>query len=1595
MDEDRWIEEAIEEELNKISLSQTDIDELETELEEEDLCETEPVSEELPDSVVHCLEIVKNRVQSAEELILEDVEDNELYESFAVVPCSASDYYAKLASVYNEDVETLKKRILAEIEKEEEEEEESQPSSPLQSDVISTDQDPSIHTCTSSAESNRIGNGEVAITTEYSEEERYRQELQLWEEHLKEQEEKKMCELRAQKELRHKQKQEEEERRKLRQQQFEEEKRRLEQEKMQQQTELEDYMKKEQDAFQEEQKQHEELMLKLQLKIEEERRLFEEHVRREEKRVEELQNKAATKIQAKFREFMVRKKFTPILKERKEERLRQEELQRKMERERREKEARMKRKLEEQKQKEKEERKRQEEAERLEKEKQERRRIEYEKKKQEEKLRVEKEKQLKLEQEKQKEKERKQKEELERKAKEEEQKRIEEMKKEEEKEKYRLEEMEMNKQQKETVGIKMENSQTTNVTVKPDEANTEMVLSKMENDQNKCSSQKINKTDLEEHISDRSEDAPLNASESITIPNELSLDCQYTPKCANRDNQACITSTTEDKTERDHLGGLEFQSNNLLQDVNENLPTNVIPNLDSVVQAKTNALQNDELTKSPSSTDWLSHQLTLPAHIEEKRLTWIKTCIPWSKVSMENKRKKVPKRRRPHKSSASQLPPLSAQAILQTDFCSALDQVTTVTLQDLPGCSLSSLSQCPRLKSLTLRRCGLAALNGISNCQELKYIDVQENRIHMLNCRDLENLYVLLLSKNQLSSIHGLEGCINLRTLELSYNNVTRIGGLESLKNLQRLVMDHNQLITTKGLCETPTLMHLDCSFNHLSSIEGIENCGLLQTLMLQGNNLTELPCLVNHVLLRELHLDDNSISSLKTLTLCWLPLLELLSVSQSSLTQLAPLADVLSLEKLNISKNCLSETDSILSWLDGCERLKELSLDGNPVQQESNWKTCILSALPGLEVLNGERVSSTADSQTAGSCKPPPGSFLALCQAQHEDLELLRRRHDVELNSVQSSLSAIETQVCHFEELMKLSEEHRYAHEYGDMSIIDRDEPEAPRNLFKQTTSDSHHRNNLFITGAKENKQDPVNIPERLISPGHVNSTGLSSTVDQIEGNQRHRGQEASEHCNKNIGESEDNLFHQSNTESEHSKQHCKALEPISASTVGKHLQRSQQNSLENFAATVIQAHWRGYAIRRDIHLCASQHKVATLLQAAQRGLSEQQRSQDIHHESSGKSTGELRHSAATTIQAAWKGFLLRKKLACALAAVEKDEPEDDFEEVNLDDFTYDEASLEKEWLTLESARSTSAAVLASSQLPRSKHLSQVDVTDYNLARLPWQPQQAWQAHDNTPAVSPEHQSPSRRTQHSTRPHSRTQSRLSEMTLNTGHPFQSEKEEKISKEWGFMNMHTAQLMLKRAQKMTSKKAVAKKLLDPAVRLALFKNNKNKHPPVELPRKVQSERVSYFKAQEDFARQDSTPLEHLERRKQLTYQWLHTQVGEHETVSSNIVKSNRFLPELDPEVLNGGRVQLVASPVSRDVMDLDVVSVCSGSALTQASEKNNQNCRHSAGHARKELPVPVKANSAPSKKERLSFRDKPVQLSAGWGSGKKRGKHFK
>ncbi|XDV28949.1 hypothetical protein PO909_032140, partial [Leuciscus waleckii] len=334
----------------------------------------------------------------------------------------------------------------------------------------------------------------------------------------------------------------------------------------------------------------------------------------------------------------------------------------------------------------------------------------------------------------------------------------------------------------------------------------------------------------------------------------------------------------------------------------------VVPEMNTRGHQNTTAIELKD--HEPESQESVS--VCLPDSTEQKRLAWMMSCTPWSKLSLQNKRKvssaqQQSQKRGPRRKRVSSLPPLSVNTILKTGTWSSLKQVTTVMLEDLPGCCLSTLSECNNLQTLTLRRCGLTSLDGLNQCAQIRYIDVQENSITHVDCGGLVNLQVLLLGKNLLMNTHGFDGAENLQILQLSHNNISRISGLGPLKMLLRLSVDHNQLLSTRGLKEIYTLLHLDCSYNHLCHVEGLENCALLNTLDLRGNSLTELPVLQNHVLLRDLYLDDNLISSIVDLESYWLPLLQNLSVAQNSVTRLIPFLDLVSLRTLDASSNCLS----------------------------------------------------------------------------------------------------------------------------------------------------------------------------------------------------------------------------------------------------------------------------------------------------------------------------------------------------------------------------------------------------------------------------------------------------------------------------------------------------------------------------------------------------------------------------------------------------------------------------------------------------------------------------------------------------------------
>ncbi|XP_077195075.1 leucine-rich repeat- and IQ domain-containing protein 1 isoform X3 [Paroedura picta] len=1466
-DDNIRLEEEIDIELSKISISSLEFDDPDIGSSAEASSDSESISDELPESVLHYLNFVRARSQNAERLFQDLDNDDTLSDIYSVVRHSASDCLAELASEYNEDPEELKKRVLSEIEDEE-----------LQMKTVTQNADEANnngnHLSNETVDPGILtDNNGTAISFSFQEvEAKCKHEYEIWLEQQKEIEDGKMKKLKEEKEMEDMENEMEIDKRRKKQEELQAERMKLEMLHAQQQAILDEALKKEEETWKEQLIQHKKLIQNLHMQIEEEQTAFEEQKAKERRQVMEKQNMAAQKIQASFRAFRVYKSYAPVFQEWKAELKRKRDVQEKIEREQREKEERLRKLVLEKKQKE-EETKRQEEKEREEIAERLKRRRDYENKK--ELVRCQREEQL-LEQ------KRREKDSVHSLT--------------EWKMELRNTEKQIKMEEEQEIGKEKEDSKAEEIprTV------TENIDQDIEVEEKVKQTEKVKKEDKTSKM--ESEMAATNMEKYLEITkkeietgkvNEQEKDMAEERKQILQKQQIKLTQEIRLKGEKQgslwHENGEEKQTSGnmeLLNGINNNslvekgilhvencgsatadgpmgsntkildiktvVPREIVV-ADETIGAPSNHISMDgqlgsdyhgqtdkiyiseNIKREPAKKEiqcevvdlWPQGEILVKPFekpnifydsIEEKRLMWMKTCKSWSSIYKENKRKKIVERGKPRKCSASSLPPLNAALIIQAGPWNALQQVTTVTFEDLPGCSLSTLSQCSRLQFLSLRRCGLIALEGLSSCRDLKYIDVQENNIQTISCENLENLCILILNKNRISSIHGLYGCSNLWNLQLSYNKIIRIGGLESLKNLQQLVVNHNQLISTKGLSDAPTLIYIDCSFNHLTHIEGIENCGLLQILKLQGNNLNELPNLENHVLLRELYLEDNSISTFEKLSDYWLPLLQVLSFSQNSLTYLTPLFSYLSLEKLDVSNNCLLDLKSVIQCLSGCDNLRELSLCGNPLLQEENWRYSLLKMLPNLKMLNGENVNSDTDilGETIKK-KPDPESFLAFCQTQIKEINLVSE---------------------------------------------------------KATTW------------------------------------------------------------------------------------------PI-------------------LAATIIQSYWRGYKVREKINLYIKLHMAATVIQSSWR-------SYHIRKKIVGCKKGHHfmnKHQAATILQALWRGFHLRKKLASALAAVKTDEPEDDFREVNVDDFMFDNAVMQKEWPALDSTHFLSQTLLFSGQLPSPKYNEPVQHED-QLHRLKWPMQKSWQVMERPDSFLSEN------SQISTRSEKSTVSQFSNLKPPPKSLLRSEKEEQISAEWGFKDLATAQLILRRARKMKAKKSSAKKF-DPAVRLALFKNNENKHPPVKPPKKAQAGKMNCFEdKEEDFTYTDKL-AEKIERNKERTYQWLHTQVWDYEGPSPQNEKCKHFLPEIDPEVLKGGRVQLVTSPVRREDTDLELVSVTSGSTLTLNREKNNQPHRHSSGFPKKDAPAPEKSQSGPSRKERISFRDHPVQLSSGWGSGKKKAKPLK
>ncbi|XP_072171846.1 uncharacterized protein [Diadema setosum] len=1043
-----------------------------------------------------------------------------------------------------------------------------------------------------------------------------------------------------------------------------------------------------------------------------------------------------------------------------------------------------------------------------------------------------------------------------------------------------------------------------------------------------------------------------------------------------------------------------------------------------------------ESVQSDESQVQLEH-CPLEDSLEQRRLAWIQECIPLTKLVSKAKLDSTsskPRRTLRRPPSAKKLPALTDAQLTSASLPNTpLSEVTTVQLHDLPGCSLTSLAKCPRLRCLSLNNCGATALESLEGCSNILFIDVSDNKVESLSCRDKTALTCLNAARNVLASIQGLEGCNHLKKLDLSHNKITRLAGVETLLSLTHLDLSHNQLVNASGLPSLVHLRELNLSANHLSSVRGLDQCPLLQRVDLSSNSITEVPKLTNNVLLRFLSLASNSLSSAIPLGQMWLPLLQHLDLSQNGLSEIPPVKAFLLLGHLSLCNNFISDVECLVPRLAGCRHLKTLSIAGNAVTEEPHLRSSLLRTLPNLQRLDSDLVTSVAKGQETG---PKPSSFEVMCRSQVTAQDALLARHEAEISDVNrdeqgAALKLAEMRGRHLLELHTQAVDHRYMHEYGETSPVQSCSANIPEHSASQSQNSGPDKMAAVVASHEASLSHQESHRAESLSSTQKGSHRDMKTYDKSAEESRHRVtgiiKEASETVRSGdytgrSGDSTSRSRDQQNAGTLHGEegytvnsgsQRGEQHRIVDAQTVSKALHRelkSDSVSLGHRAATLIQATWRGFSLRRDIHV------------------------------------GTQRWLAAVKIQSAWKGHRVRQRLQRVREGVTlKDHgaadvtEEEEYGEVDLESFDFNEEILEKGWTTPSEMPSLVSkypplppttpsnrphpASLHRPSPPSSAKPSPPSAPNKPLSPekpQPRPPRQAWRGANSPLLLHHQEDRPQGTRDGISPPQGRgglvmtkpplpptTPSSLGStdiLSLGTPRTQRSARQEMLTEEWGFKDSTTAELMMRRAKKMAKGK---KKKLDPIQRYQQIK--KAQESPTSRQTQVASkkgvQRKEYFQArEEEIERKARSKVEENSQREERTFEWVHSQVNDAVVSDSRInphgirqrqASSEPNLPAMSHDVIQGSRVSLV-SPNAMEVQSVD------SAPYGGLSARGRSHSFSSPEGDRVQFP-PIKTSSAPSShtKQRMAERGGDRwgggggggggEVRSGWGGDSRRG----
>lgn len=277
-----------------------------------------------------------------------------------------------------------------------------------------------------------------------------------------------------------------------------------------------------------------------------------------------------------------------------------------------------------------------------------------------------------------------------------------------------------------------------------------------------------------------------------------------------------------------------------------------------------------------------------------------------------------------------------------------------VTILILTYCALASNlkaveTEVVEIKDNNLKSCISSTLNVEADALTKQNLE----SIYSLNCsgQDISNLsglayatniQTLNLSSNNISNISELKSLTKLTNLDLNTNEITNISSLENLEYLRDLNLSNNRVSNISYLRNLVILNRLNLANNRVSNIDDLSTLSELKQLILYQNSVTDLSGLSSLTQLTQLLLDDNKISDITPLRN--LKKLKILSLNDNKLSSLKQLSNISSLIYLSVENNQLSD----LVGIEANISLSELYVENNNIKDIS-----VISNLINLKIVN------------------------------------------------------------------------------------------------------------------------------------------------------------------------------------------------------------------------------------------------------------------------------------------------------------------------------------------------------------------------------------------------------------------------------------------------------------------------------------------------------------------------------------------------------------------------------------------------------------------------------------------------------------------